>query len=196
MIKGMAELKVQLNAFEKRLVTNALRNTMMQAGTPILQAAKREAPKDNGALKKALRKRFWINKKEGRAGVIVSVSQTSKTANKAHPQEGKAAPNPRWFIPRNYFHLVIYGTAAHAISRGARMARKITRMVKGKLKTYSQRAKNQAGKMHPGAKPNPFLERALQSSKSAALAIIRDGMAQNIEKQIAKANAKAAKTAA
>jgi hypothetical protein len=195
MIQGMAELKVQLNAFERRIVSNALRNTMMQAGTPILQASRREAPKDNGALKKALRKRFWINKKEGRAGVIVSVSQTSKTANKAHPQEGKTAPNPRWFIPRNYLHMIVYGTAAHAISRGARMARKITRMVKGKLKTYKQKEKSQAGKMHPGSKPNPFLERALQSSKSAALQIVREGMAQNLEKQIAKANAKAAKTA-
>ena len=195
MIKGMARLETQLDAFQKRIVTSALRNTMMQAGTPILQAAKRETPNEHGALKKALRKRFWINKKEGRAGVIVSVSQTSKTANKALPQEGKTAPNPRWFIPKNYLHLVIYGTASHAISRGARMARKLTRMVKGKLKTYKQKEKSQAGKMHPGAKPNPFLERALNSSREAALRIVRDGMSANLEKQIAKANAKAAKTA-
>jgi len=192
-VKGYPQLAVQLSKFQAGILKKAFRNTLNQAGTPILQAARRECPVgDSGALKKALRKRPWFNFPKARAGVIVSVSQTSKKANPAHPQEGKAAPSPRWYIPRNYLHLVVYGTAAHAIRGGARKARIITRMIKGKIRTYKQKATKQEGQIHPGAKPNPFLERALRSSKSASLAILRDGLAASLEKQIAKANAKKA----
>lgn len=189
-MKGLPELRAQLTRFQKGIVTRAVRNTMMQAGTPILRESKQQCPKERGALRKALRKRFWINESKGRAGVIISVSQTSKTANKSRPQEGHAAPNPRFFIPRNYLHLVVYGAAAHAIKRGARTARKITRIVRGKATTYTQRAAQQAGRMHPGTKPNSFLVRALNISKASALAIVKQGMEAALYKQIAKANAK------
>ena len=160
-VKGLAKLHRQFDAIENSVVKRALRSVLNKAGTPILKAAKSEAPTKRGHLKKALAKRFWANPDKSRAGVAIGVKDNYR------------APNPDWkpgseadktFVPKNYLHMVIFGTAAH-----------YSDMSKGKSVTR-QDGTPRVRRLIAAAAPNDFLGRAQRASQTAARQILADGI--------------------
>lgn len=149
-IKGMQKLHRQFDAIENQVLKRTLRGVLNKAGTPILSAAKREAPFKRGHLKKALAKRFWLNAKDKRAGVVIGVRDNYRAPN---PDWTPANGAPKTFYPKSYLHLVILGTAAHYAN-----------MSKGK---FTGKGKP---KLIPAAAPNDFLGRAQKSAQAAAYA--------------------------
>lgn len=144
-VKGLAKLNKQFAAIEVRIVKKSLRSVLTKAGTPMLRAAKQEAPVRLGHLKKALRKRVWQNTTTAKAGVVVGVADDYRVPN---PDWKPGSKVPKTFFPKNYLHLVIFGTAAHVAKDGATIA---------------------------AASPNDFLTRAKTQTQTEALRIIRDG---------------------
>lgn len=154
-IKGMQKLHRQFDAIENQVLKRTLRGVLNKAGTPILSAAKREAPTKRWHLQKALAKRFWLNAKEKRAGVVIGVRDNYRAPN---PDWKPGSGAPKTFFPKAYLHLVILGTAAH-----------YTNMSKGKVRKRAD-GTSPMPKLIAAAAPNDFLGRAHKSSVAAAFA--------------------------
>jgi hypothetical protein len=90
-------------------------------------------------------------------------------------------------VPAFYDHLVQLGTRPHSVSKGERLGRDATRRRRAVVRTA------QAGKKHPGARANPYRQRAWLAIKNAAARAVVAAMAAATQKEIAR---KAAKVAA
>lgn len=86
-------------------------------------------------------------------------------------------------MPAFYAHLVEGGTKPHAVGKGSKLGRK------GKADV------GQTGKKHPGAKAQPFLKPAFESTKAEAAGAALAVMGEGISREIARVAAKAARAA-
>jgi len=145
-VKGLAKLNRQFEAIEKKIITKSMRSVLNRAGTPILKAARAEAPKLRGHLRKALAKRYWVNPSKSIAGVAIGVKDNYRVPNPAWTAGSK---QPKTFFPKNYLHLVIFGTAEHKAPDGATIH---------------------------AATPNDFLTRAREQTEGEARRIIEFGL--------------------
>jgi HK97 gp10 family phage protein len=124
------------------------------------------------------------------AGTVVSVigSRVEFKSAKRSKLTGKNAERK----PAFYSHLVEKGTAPHsmatrvdmkAIRRGAtpfNSAGDKSAARRAAVKYFHSRDKAKGKKVHPGAKPKPFLGPAFESQKSTAMNIIREEIRKGI----------------
>jgi HK97 gp10 family phage protein len=156
-IRASNEALRQLEYAARRRVVSAA----VRAGAVVVQKeARQHAPVGvTGQLRKQLRTSVKMDRSTGT--VAATISGRATKANKA---KGQVA----W-----YTRLVIEGTKPHAIRPA----------VAGGLAfgdgVYS-------GVMHPGAKPNPFMEQAADSASAAAIAAFDARFAEKMEEEIAK----------
>ena len=155
-VTGYASLNRQLTQLTNRVVKRATRQVLNRAATPMLKSARQFAPVLRGHLKKALGKRTWMNAAKAKAGAVIGVKDNYRVPN---PNWKQGSREPKTFFPKNYLHLVIYGTAAHVGPDGAKIA---------------------------AAAPNDFLTRAKTATAAAARQIIEDGMDAAIKEAAAK----------
>jgi len=141
-IKGLKELEAKLVKMEGTVALKTLRKSMMSATLPTLTVMKALAPQDT---------------KRGAAG--------SKSRRSKHPG-GLIRTIKRKFIPEKYGH-------AASIEIGPRGKRSFyAKWVEFGTKPHST-SKNVlskgTGKLHPGAKPNPFIRRAWKKTTRTVL---------------------------
>lgn len=143
------------------------------AGRIVSKAAKSKAPKVSGALKAAI----GVKAAKGTQGQTASyaVIGARKKVVKMVTRPGRRKPMKA--VAAFYLHLVEKGTQPHQVGKGSKIGRKGKETV-GK------------GGKHPGTKPRPFLGPAFEATKSEASDAALKAMAEEIQKQIAKASAK------
>lgn len=142
----------------------------------VQQAAKAGAPKRKGSG--TLRRSIGTLAKKGSKGktlafAVIGPRQKVRKEGVKTPYGGTVTA-----VPAYYAHLVEKGTRGHSIRAGSKLARR------------TQSAKGQAVVRHPGAKPNPFLKPAYESTRAAAGAAAERAMGEEIQKIIAKESAK------
>lgn len=168
---GAEEIVANLHAVVGTLRRSAIRNAMRAAATLIRDDARRRASVRTGALKKSIiattarvkknpgiipdigivkidKKAFTINAK----GKLKSVDRRAQRGGRGRRyQRGD-------IYPRNYDHLVEFGTKPHMAGP----------------------------RMHPGAKPKPFMRAAFFATHAAALEMFRQRLHAEAFKDVVK----------
>lgn len=150
-IHGVKELQRKLTRLKSSVQKKVTRSAVSAAIRPVRMAAKSQAPKETGQLKKALTVKVKTYK-SGNVFGMVSVKN-----------EKDAATGRR---PSKYLHLVALGTKIHTISTRKKKILVGQRTAKeGPIRTvYGVTVK------HPGSKKDDFLTPALESKATEALA--------------------------
>lgn len=173
-IQGLKELLASLDELPKR-VRKKVMNKGLKAGVGVIRdEARRLVPVRYGALQKAIIAR--LNKPKGTFFFAeVTINRSAYTLDK----KGRAKKIPKdsrrkrkyykgELYPKNYAHLVEFGTQPHALGHG---------------------------RMHPGAQPKPFLRPAYEAKKTLAIEVMRSTMLEAIDVEVVKLAAAAAKGA-
>jgi HK97 gp10 family phage protein len=161
-VKGLKPLLKRLKALPPRVQRKVLRPAVTKAATPVVKAARQNAPAGTGLtpdgrerlpLKKAITKtRAKLGKKTGTVYVVVGP--------KKH-----AAPHS---------HLVHDGTAPHDITLSVPLVLQNTVLPAG----FTIH--------HPGAAPDPFLANAIDATAGQAQQVLRREVGKGIEKEARK----------
>lgn len=182
-LKGFAEVVQTLNGLKQSMRGRILRKAVTKAVQPITKDAKARAPVEDGYLKKSIGYRIQSYKKSGAVvGVIgprTGYKKNRKTGKRELTALGKKLQKETYKRPTYYAHLVEMGTQPHAIGKGD-----------------SLKKNRQAGKLHPGARPKPFLLPAWRAGKARAEQTLLVEIAAGIERELAKLAAKTAAVAA
>lgn len=161
---------VSLSELESRKATYRAVSTGIKIVT---RAVKGRAPKRYGYLKSAQGQKA----KKGTKGKTGSYAVSGSRTKYRKVRDGKPV------VPAFYDHLVIGGTKSHSIRKGSRLAR----TKRGKTTPEIGQG---VGKKHPGARANPFRLRAYQSVRGDVQAAMMLAMRLEVQKILAKANAK------
>ena len=149
----------------------------VRAGAKIVQqAAKARAPRRKGKGGGGLRQSIGIKAVKGSRGksLALAVIGARKKVVRMIPRGKKMVKS----APAFYAHLVESGTRPHAIRKGAALGRK------------GGAAKGQSGGMHPGAKAQPFLGPAWESTRDRAIAEAHRVLGDAIRAVLGKAASK------
>lgn len=173
-ISGIDNIIKSMQNLNRTLRNRVSRRVVMAASKVIATTAKSFAPRGTGALQRSMgvviRTYGGVNHRRF-VGVIGARSGFLKGRGfkLARRQTDKGMRN---MGPALYQHLVIGGTKPHYIAKGAQ-AMRVRKTQKGRLeqaniglRTLMVTAADR--RMHPGARPNPFLQRALSASKGQA----------------------------
>lgn len=188
MISGT--VKVSTAGIEFLVAENKRRDVTLKgarAAAKVLErAAKNESPRRTGMLRKAQ----GVLAKKGRKGTTTSfaVQGAKKRTEKMVAPPGRS--KPQRIVPAFYDHLVQGGTKPHSVSKGERLGREQRTNKRGRVFGRQVAQTSQTGKLHPGAKPNPYRKRAWSSSQVAAGEAGLAAMAEAEQKLLAKAAAK------
>lgn len=131
----------------------------VRAGAKIQRnTAKSYAPVDRGWLKKQMRTSVKRNQRKGTVTGTLKVKRTKA--------QGRKGIKTRWQV----VHLIVAGTKPHIIPGPSRLG----------ANTWVSNVQ------HPGARPNPFMDRAARSSAHAAIQEFRKVFGQAIEAEARK----------
>jgi len=177
---GHAEVRATMEFMWKTASKAALRRGLYAGAALLRDEARRRVPIRTGALRRSIEavttKELGPDGKRdnpvGRVRIskkIFALTATKSGGTRARLLKGAKNITGRAY-PRNYAHLVEYGTRAHFLGSGA----------------------NPGAKMHPGARPKPFLRPAWDAKRDAAIARCREVVLADIEKAVEK-RAKAAR---
>lgn len=170
---GVPELFAALQAIDKKVARKSMRSGIKEINKAVLAKIKSLVQVETKTLRKAQGSKI-VSFKSG----LVQVGITGARFD-AKPKPGKQA-KPKKFsrkvkvkglygeremerTPTYYAHLVEFGTRAHSLGKGARIARKDKRRVKV----------SQHGMKHPGAVEKPFMRPAHEYGKSISVETIR-----------------------
>jgi HK97 gp10 family phage protein len=196
---GAREIIENLRAVGVNLSKSGIRRGLYASAAIIRDEARLRAPVRTGALRKSIvaQTRAAGKFKNGKPTEHVAVVTIAKKAyargkrGKARGvkrKQGQIMPYLRGQIyPRNYAHLVEFGTRPHAIGKGSDL--EITRgsKRKGTRKTV---AGPQKGRMHPGARPKPYFRPAFDTKLPAAEAAFKRVVMAEVEKATVRKLAK------
>lgn len=176
-VSGLRELEQALVEIGNVASKKIMRQAMMYATKPTLDAMKSFAPvgdgvgkdykgnpKSAGRLKKTIKRKFKT-KGIGRSYAEIDVGAMGRDAYYA-----------KW---------VEFGTAPHFINRGANRVNargKVINKVSDSKGTANER------KMHPGSRPHPFIRPAWNMTKDQIITRFKDRLAQSIDAAIKKAS--------
>jgi HK97 gp10 family phage protein len=158
-LDGYAEARSALDGLPKRVRAKAARKAVTKGSAPILASAKATAPRETKALVRSLGRKV----KTYRNGNAVAVIGARRDYRATERQIGRDARLARR-VPANYLHLVLLGVKPHLLGKGSR-----TREQQG------------WGRLHPGAKANPFLADAVRRNGRRAAAIVADVLAAEVQ---------------
>lgn len=181
-ITGTEAMRARLRAIGDKIERKVTRQAVAAGSKEFLRGVKTALhAHDTGALALSLGSKVWAGKGgKVQVGIIgprtgaISVGRGAKRRRKLSAL-GKKLAALGGKIPAFYAHLVEGGAAAHAIGKGSslhgRISRKTGKVLKPKLQT---------GRMHPGAKKQPFMGPGYRASESAALAAVQQTLADGI----------------
>jgi len=164
-VLGLADVKDAMDLIGRRATQSAVRRALYAGAVIMRDEARRRVPIRTGALRKSI-VASTDKAKSGQnpaARVRIVNKVFGMRANKAgkmrlkHLGSSSTASIAGNIYPRNYAHMVEFGTRAHYLGAG--------------------------GKQHPGARPKPFLRPAFESKIDAAKA----RFAEVIQAEFAKA---------
>ena len=186
-VLGLADIQAKLKELSRGTAQNVIRRGLNAGGAVIRDEARRLVPVRTGALKKSIISR--TNRKgQTRDRVAVEVvidnkvfteverksKKKGRVTKKLKGERRKAGVGIAGKIyPRNYAHLVEYGTKPHALGKGSKL-----NPTKGEAE--------QSGRMHPGAKPKPFMRPAYLQKQDEALDAIKTKTRAELNKELAK----------
>jgi HK97 gp10 family phage protein len=166
---GQGDISAALAALEKKAPTAARK--AMRKGTAIVQRSARQlAPIDTRLLRRNITSRVYLTRdKSAVLGEIFVGHQKSMVRRRGSGKSSVADPF-------NYAHLVELGTAPHALGKGSQ------RRIGRSKKNPQGRPGPQRGRMHPGARPHPFLRPALERNEGAVIGAIESVLDVELEK--------------
>ena len=187
-VVGLEAIGKRMEGLRKGLRSNIARRALYQGAKVIGEEARRLAPKRTGALKKAI---YWYTdkKKASPNEIKVSISVRKQAFGVLPTKKGGFKLSKRKYgkgersyqrgdiYPRNYAHLVEFGTKAHRIQakRG------------GSLSTPSGPRQSVN---HPGSTAKPFFRPAYKNKLEAAKKAIETKALQEVETELLKLGAK------
>lgn len=185
-VEGAEGLIPLLKDFEQNVRERIARKALDAAAKPIVAAAKAKVPRRFGALKASL---GVVHRKY--SPVVVAIIG-AKRGFMASSRGKKLASKGKYAEPAFYAHLVEFGTKPHALGEGSIRVRRSTRTVNGRRQVIELGPGPQHGRMHPGARPKPFLRPAWDANKQNCLGIMRDTIKAEVDKELGKVLAKRA----
>lgn len=186
-VLGLGDVEAQFahlpEAIQARILTPALR-----AGAKVFQAAAvSEAPRFTGALAEHFTVRSMSSR---RKGVVKLAVLTGKKSDLGIPETTKSG------APRGYYPTAImYGWHPGNRAGSKRIQKVAVYNTRGRKKGDVYEAWQRLSAAEFGTRkvpPNPFMRRAFEASKSAALAAVAAAMRQQIPRVLEKALAKSA----
>lgn len=165
--------KLSSELSRKRVASKAIKKGMK----PVVSGAKSRAAKKSGALKKSIGSKSFASKKT-KTGAVGVVGARAKVAQQIQAQGKEKRADASY-----YAHLVEFGTRAHSLAKGSKLARK--------NKPEQRDIGQGVGAQHPGATAKPFLKPAWDSTQAQVGEIVATEMVKEVEKEI-KRNAKTA----
>lgn len=153
-LTGLDEFQRVLKTLPGSVQKRVLHPGMRKATSIVNKSAKAGAPRRSGQLYRSL-------------GAKVKTYPSGVTVGVVEPRPGFkiAGKGGKNIDPRRYAHLVERGVKAHAVGKGS-----------------SVKKKSQSGKMHPGARAQPFLMPAFTMNQTRIVAAFED----ELEKMLAK----------
>lgn len=176
-VLGMADVREKLKELPSRLGKNVVRRALLAAAGVIRDKAREKAPVRTGSLKKSIISRTnnsRKNKDEYRAEVTIAkvayrVDEKGKLfKRKSTTKKGRVYERGDIY-PRNYAHLVEFGTKPHILTPKKR-----------KNSNY------RGPKHHPGAQAKPFMRPAFDEGYKPALDKFSQVARREVEKEVAK----------
>lgn len=174
----VAPIKAVLSEAKKR---NIAIKGARAAGRILLRAARAQAPKRSGATRRAQ----GVKAAKGRKGQTLAYAVQGVKTKFQLVWTPKGGKKPQKVVPAFIDHLIQLGTRPHSLAKGARLSR-----VRGKR--TSAAVGQDSGRLHPGARPNPYRERAWVSVKRQAGEECVKAMAEATQKEIDRAAARLA----
>ncbi|MET4163724.1 HK97 gp10 family phage protein [Marinobacterium sp. MBR-111] len=174
-VQGLRELEQALKDLGDQVGVKVLRSALRDAGKPTLERAKALAPVSDSAHK-------------GYKGKVQQPGELKK-ALKIRTRLSRRNHSVFAFIgvrskEAYYAQFVEFGTAPHYVTRGAKRSR-------GTKSGAKHRSKPR--RMHPGAKPHPFLRPAWDQTKHSALDIFKSRIQHRLQLAQKRAAQRAAK---
>lgn len=183
-LSGFSQLSEKLQRLADQVSKKAQRRALAAGAVVVREDARRRVSVRYGALKKSIvsgtrrsqkskeyygyvtiaAKAFRVNAK----GKAKAVSSKVQTLRKKKYVRGEV-------YPRNYAHLVEFGTSPHSIKSGT-----TNKGVAGYLNRWGAELD---GRLHPGAKPKPFMRPAVDTNGEAISAAIEKVLREAIEKE-------------
>lgn len=147
---SLKELVSLMENIDKKVRNKGLREALKAGKKIFLEAARMKVPKNYKVLLKSLGSREKFKFAKGFAYSVLGAKRRQGRKIKGLER-----------IPTKYAHLVEYGAAPHTIGRGD---------ITSDILLQNGRSYKSTGKMHPGAKPKPFLRPAWDENKTKILA--------------------------
>lgn len=184
LVYGLEETKRDLLKLRKSLRRNILRRAVRAGCVVVQKDARRRVPVRTGFLRKAIAVRA-DNRPYGVRGSVY-ITKTVKARKHATVAGKFVAAKQRGFAgtiyPRAYAHLVEFGTQPHRLGRGSERSIKVRGDRVGP-------ARNETGRMHPGARAKPFMRPAFDTQKEAAVKETEKVLRREVEAEINKLKA-------
>lgn len=179
-VAGLRPLLRKLDDLKRGARNRILRPAIAKAARIIVKQAKRNAPKDSGALRRSLTSVIRIGRKSGQIYAVIGPETGERKDRQGSRSKtrfgkwlaGQGIPNR----PANYAHLVEFGRASVSVQSKKVLASD------GVFYGRSVRA----------SEPRPFLRPALLSKQSEVRSVLKVEIWAGLKKHYAKARARAA----
>lgn len=174
-IKGLKELKLELERLPAKLEMSVMRSAMREGAKVIAEEAKARAPVLSGRLRDSIR----VSTRSKRGVVRYNVIAGGETKKRI---KGTASGVKVVYDNAYYARFVEFGTAAHAI--GAKYAKALVlrsnrRASAGVAKRWMRGEAILEGVHHPGSQPRPFMRPALGKAQTAVESV-RDAVRRKL----------------
>ncbi|MFN0133425.1 MAG: HK97-gp10 family putative phage morphogenesis protein [Phycisphaerales bacterium] len=175
----LGDLRRKMDQLGVRIATNVVRRGLLAGAGLMRDDARRRVSVRRGALKKAIiaetdrkgstRERIVANVKIAPRAFTVTAKGRLKAVSKKVQKERKRRSIKGEIYPRNYAHLVEYGTRPHHVGKGSKLS-------KGKA----------SGLLHPGARPRPYMRPAYDAKSAEARQLVERVVKAEFVKELAK----------
>ena len=181
-IVGLEDVQQSLRDLGKRLSTNVVRRGLLAGAGVIRDEARRLAPVRTGALRKSI-----VSQTKGRGYdgtgptehvAVVTIAkkayQQTATGKIRGVKKSDFKKKQGLIKPRQYAHLVEFGTRPHSLKKGDQLAR-------------GRRPHVQTGPAnHPGATAKPFMRPAFDTKKQEAIRVFAATVRTELAKELVK----------
>lgn len=159
-VVGLKDVIDVLNSLPKKVGFAAVRKGLKAGGQVIADDAKARVPMRTGALRKSIVVETYRTRNRKEIAMKVTIARKAFRMKEGQlalqkRKKGERAYRKGDIYPRNYAHLVEWGTKPHSLGKSSKRKYAIVGM--------------QHGAMHPGAAPKPFLRPAFTTKREAAV---------------------------
>lgn len=171
-VLGLKEVVDVLNTLPDKIANRAVKRALYSGGGVIRDNARGRVPIRTGALRKSIVVEGSKAPARNQLAVKVTIARKAFRMFEGQITVRKKKPGDRAYrvgdiYPRNYAHLVEWGTKPHALGRGSKRKYAIVGM--------------QTGPWHPGSAPKPYLRPAFEAAREEAVRVIADRLREDID---------------